>query len=1211
MGQKEHNVQLFSHEQPPHVYVSVQETTAVQIAVNNLINDIEAVLGSKASSSMKLEQCRIVIGTIGNTDIDAIIQQVGVRVDELYAEDGTLRWEAYVQQIINGDLYIIGSDRRGTIYGVYDLSEEIGVSPWYYWGDVPVKKKNTFHISAQHYKADWPSVQYRGIFINDEEELEDWAKLHTSDDTIGPTAYGRIFELLLRLKANYIWPAMHVNYFNENVENARLAESMGIVVGTSHCDMLLRSNQNEWEPWIASKGYHDAIYDYSIEGKNREILKQYWRESVEQYKDNEVSYTVGMRGIHDSGFHTAAIDADDSKTAEEKQQARVQLLSQVINDQREILREVLGEDKAKTALQTFIPYKEVLVLYDQQLDVPEDVTLIWANDNFGHVRRYPNEAERARSGGNGLYFHNSYWAAPGTAMSYLFINSIPLAHTGNELKKSYESGIRKLWILNIGGLKPLEQDMEFFLRYGWEAGKAAGVTKDTTVFTEQWINRNFSGELGREAAQLYEIFAQVTNVRKIEHMNSQVFSQTAYGDEAGRRLQQLEDIYRRGNELLYRLPVEEREAFFQLFLMKIHASYYTNHEYYYGDRSVLSYERGNMQAADLYSELAARMTDYKRAMLQYYNKVMSNGKWDGIMTPESFPPPPTAMHPERKPALRIQDGGSIRVDLWNDENSLSFSPYGITEKWFDIGNQGAGSIPFCIEVSQGADWLVVSEIEGILHTDKRITVSVTTPMEHAGKQATIVVRDQKYNKAVIIQVKVEEVTPLPTDFVGFVASDGYVAFPAEQYEVRYTPDSLHGVCEWREIQGIGRYQGSAMMAWHSHLCSLEQAVTDNPYLQYNVYLKDEGDYKLEIHRFLTLNSTGRIRFAIGIDDQAPIILESDTNDEWRGNWQQAVFDNGEKLTLQLPQLASGSHSIKLYMIDHYVTISKLVLYKHPMKISNLGPVTSWHTERGLASYGNQSADVQWEQIEQLCNQFYLTNVQQLELPPVSYTPREFYEHRDHLFFDKCLQVPQQTLGKPRYAELLDANGEKDWISAFGTGAFIEKDGVVAIEAEYALENSQHAFLTAAKNDNEILWTHLQSDTNGKTGLAMHVAAPNLLWDNPAEAPAMHYGMHIQAAGTYRVWLLLRHYNKHSDSCYVALDGKVQPLEEQFGGGRLYTYNTSYIYYWCLFSELEISSGDHILSIIARKSQLRIDRIYLTRGDELPPIDAKWQDAIRG
>lgn len=213
------------------------------------------------------------------------------------------------------------------------------------------------------------------------------------------------------------------------------------MIGSSHCDMMLRSNQNEWKPWLARKGYQDVKYDYSISGENRERLKEYWSESAAMYREYDASYTVGMRGIHDSGFVTERIDKNSSLRMEEKRQEKVRLLGEVIQDQRHILQEVLGQEKAKDVLQLFIPYKEVLSLYDNGLKLPEDITLMWVDDNFGYMRRYPNGKELKRCGGHGLYYHASYWAPPG--MSYLFYNSIPLAHTGNELKKCYESGIKK------------------------------------------------------------------------------------------------------------------------------------------------------------------------------------------------------------------------------------------------------------------------------------------------------------------------------------------------------------------------------------------------------------------------------------------------------------------------------------------------------------------------------------------------------------------------------------------------------------------------------------------------------------------------------------------------------------------------------------------------------------------------------------------------
>lgn len=217
---------------------------------------------------------------------------------------------------------------------------------------------------------------------------------YMKEPTIGVRTYEKVFELLLRLKANYIWPAMHVNSFNLKPENGALADRMGIVVGTSHCDMLMRSNNREWKPWIQKKGYADAVYDYSIEGRNREILKEYWQESVEQNRDFEVCYTLGMRGIHDSGFETKDLAG---KTEEEIRTAKVELLEKIIADQREILQGTLGRE----TMMTFIPYKEVLELYDNGLEIPEDMTLVWANDNYGYIRRYPSEKEKTRRGGNG------------------------------------------------------------------------------------------------------------------------------------------------------------------------------------------------------------------------------------------------------------------------------------------------------------------------------------------------------------------------------------------------------------------------------------------------------------------------------------------------------------------------------------------------------------------------------------------------------------------------------------------------------------------------------------------------------------------------------------------------------------------------------------------------------------------------------------------
>lgn len=566
--------------------VDEQEPEAVKIATSNLVCDLERTLGIFAEINAACREDslpEIVIGTLG---VSHAIQGM-VDSTLLYDERDTLRKEAYLHCLHEGRLVIAGSDRRGTIYGIYDLCEALGVSPWHFWADVPVKIKQEFVLPQGYQKMDYPSVEYRGIFINDEEELEAWVQNYMGESTIGVKTYEKVFELLLRLRANYIWPAMHVNSFNLTPENGALADRMGIVVGTSHCDMLMRSNYREWKPWIEKKGYTDAVYDYSIEGRNREILREYWRESVGQNRDYEVCYTLGMRGIHDSGFETRELEG---RTEEEIRSAKITLLEKIIADQRAILRETLGHE----TMMTFVPYKEVLELYDNGLEVPEDMTLVWANDNYGYIRRYPSEKEKRRRGGNGIYYHNSYWAPSG--MSYVFLCSIPLAHTRNELQKAWDEGIRKLWVLNSGAMKPLEQEISFFLQLAWEIGKPGALTEDVEAWVEDWANRTFTGgrdeqfsivgiksahtdlcdaadticdmgeeasdrnrnrSFGKEVSRLLNDFSQLTNVRKQENMDYDVFSQTAYGDEAAMRIHQYEELFARGNALYEGLPKEE------------------------------------------------------------------------------------------------------------------------------------------------------------------------------------------------------------------------------------------------------------------------------------------------------------------------------------------------------------------------------------------------------------------------------------------------------------------------------------------------------------------------------------------------------------------------------------------------------------------------------------------------------------------------------
>lgn len=1176
---------------------SIQESKAVKRGIQSLREDIKKVVACQCMEMFYEEEKEevnfcIMAGTIGkNAVIDKKIEQGLLKVDPILDENGNYRWEGYVIQKIENKLYIVGSDRRGTIYGIYEFSRWLGVSPWYYFGDVPIQKKQEMMIPSGFYKADYPSVQYRGIFINDEEELEAWAKEHTRDNAIGPEIYEKIFELLLRLKANYIWPAMHVNYFNENPLNGALADEMGIVVGTSHCDMLLRSNQNEWNPWVLKKGYHKLKYDYSIEGENRERIKEYWKESLEQNRDYENTYTIGMRGIHDSGFVASKIDENTQLDKKQIQKEKIKLMQKVFADQRTIIREVLGKEKAEKAVQVFIPYKEVLDLYDAGLDVPEDVTMIWVNDNFGHMRRYPNKEELTRKGGHGLYFHNSYWAHP--EMSYLFINSIPLAQTGNELEKAYKKGIHKLWVLNVGAIKPLEMDMEYFICYGWEAGKEKAITKNPEQFVEEWVNHNFSGEFGKEAADLYGKYAQITNVRKVEHLVSDVFAQEGYGDEAGRRLNELKDLYDRGNQIWHCLPNNEKDSFFELFLMKIHASFWSNAEYYFADRSRLCYNRGLGKAADYYINCSRIMMDCRRKMLYFYNYIICNGKWSHILTPEAFPPPKIPLYPAGKPALLITGKPHMSVITWDGEKieekgELIFYESGIQRKWIEIGNMGSGELEYKIQGHKDT-WITISQARGKIKTEKRIYIE--TKKDYHGEQKEILLElyTENGNEKKLLSIKKKCHNMESKDFHGCIEADGGIAIPA--------------VCFYRAkniqvISGLGRMSGDAVMA----LPKKEKKSV----LEYTFYTYSYGEFEVEISRYVTLNSCGRIRMEVKIDENTPVILESAIIDEWKKGWKESILNNGEKLSFIWHNKEKGIHTLIISIPDEFVTIDRINIYTMPRKKNNLGLLCTLKKDGYDMVYPKDMPEIDIDKIQQETECFYQITCNEIPLPNQVYAGKNFWKI-DRLYAHNE-EYPQKRRGKKRNYSF-DEQTEKNVIKEITKTDLRESQGRLCIEAEYVLAESNVAWRTFSK-DGKQRWEHLQSETAGRTGLAMQLEQAGVIYEKPEDAPGLNYRITIQHEGVYHVWLLLYIPDDRSDLFVLAVDGIVQPLQEQFSKGGQFTYGTSHIYYWNLISDIQLTSQEHVFSIFPIKSGFRVDRIYLTMGEELPPNDYEWDKIIR-
>ena len=1169
-----------------------EQNEAVKIAARNLAEDIGKVFAGKITAALTFD------AQAGSGDARIIIRR---------AELG--HKEAYSHRVKDGVLYIAGQDRRGMIYGIYELSRWLGVSPWYYFADVPVKHRDSAVLHEGYFYSDYPSVEYRGVFINDEEELDKWVRLHLGEETIGVRAYEKIFELLLRLGANYIWPAMHVNSFNIKRENGELADRMGIVVGTSHCDMLMRSNNREWYPWLEKKGYKDIEYDYSIPGRNRDALNEYWRESVEQNKNFEVGYTLGMRGIHDSGFETKSLKG---LKGEELRRAKIELLQTIIAAQEKILSETLD----KEPLKSFVPYKEVLELYDNGLEVPEDLTLIWTNDNYGYIRRYPGEKEKKRKGGNGIYYHNSYWAPPGA--SYLFIDSIPLAHTRNELYKAWCEGIRKVWVLNVGAIKPLEQEITFYLRFAWEVGKdkPQSRTDDVDEYLKLWINETFSGNHGEKMAHILNDFSQLTNVRKIELMDSDVFSQTAYGDEAAVRINRYRELVREADEVYASLPENERAAFYQLCLMKLHAAYYTNCMFYYADRSALCTRQQKAQAAYKYAALCRKYDDRRRQLLFYYNNVMCDGRWSGILTPEDFPPPRTAMLPACVIPLTPLDKVEKRliVTLWNDGQDISFVKQ--DAKWLELANAGAGWLTVKIETPEwidilyeGAEHSTASEngiekkcVKIITGAEARVGIKPSLTSLHglvdtgADRQilcGSIRILCAETNQTMEIPVTADyKLMKLGSEMA--VEDGGSVVLEADSV------DELDNT-GWHHIKRLGRDHGSLLEA-DADVCGDEKKrkrvnTEGGSGVAFRFCIKKDTDNAvLELHRFPSLNSTGRIRAEVSIDDGERMLVESVSNDEWRGSWKLNILNNVDKLTVSLPKLTQGEHTLHVYAVDKYFAFSRAVIYTETVKQSMFGGSTGEYDCSG-------DADCVWEEMlpcneqnddiesDNVCNALY----GKIELKPrpmlvAGVTPGSNtlpdtntaieWEYSAHALQAHALQAHEIT------AQELIAMADKP---------FAEKNGTIRIDMGAALADNSNA---SAQGD----WEYCLSESYNRTGLAMYIRQPGLVYGE--EKPSLHYKL-VCDGGMYAMWILMKNESYDGAELLADIDGTMLLREQLAGGERIGNYCGERVYRWVKLWTQEMSEGEHEIGIYTPSSANRFDRIYITKGNEMPPCDNEW------
>jgi hypothetical protein len=589
--------------------VDGEDYPVVHLAADLFADDVQRVTGHRLSVTNAVPGAPqlIIAGTLGKSSlIQKLVADGKLKdVDKIQG-----RWEGTLTEIVTKPfpnveraLVIVGSDRRGTAYGLMQLSQLIGVSPWYWWADVPVRHQDALAVKVAAPATDAPAVKYRGIFIND----EDWGMNQWASETfdpqfgnIGPKTYEKVFELLLRLRLNYIWPAMHAvsKEFGSTPENYLLADKYGIVAGSSHCEPMLCNNVH----WKESE---QGKWNYSL---NRDTIHSYWEDNVKARGSEEAVWTIGIRGIHDAGMESPPRDVP----------GRIDLMTEVFHDQRELLDKYVTKSFGPVA-QCFVPYKEVLPIYDAGLKVPDDVTLVWVDDNFGYIRRLSNPAERSRSGGAGVYWHLSYYGGP---HSYTWIDTTAPALIWEELHKAWENDARNLWVINVGDIKPMEIGIDYFSRLSW-APDAVPLGAQGK-FLHGFAAKTFGDKFAERASHLLKEFYRLGTIRKPELMDrSWALSLTT------ERATQLEADYQ---GLLYQerllaraIPTNAQDAYTELVGFPVH---------------VLA-ESGQIFLADRKTRLGedvssnekriSNLRDDLEARVENYNTNIAGGKWNRMM----------------------------------------------------------------------------------------------------------------------------------------------------------------------------------------------------------------------------------------------------------------------------------------------------------------------------------------------------------------------------------------------------------------------------------------------------------------------------------------------------------------------------------------------------------------------------------------------------
>ncbi|WP_199432826.1 glycosyl hydrolase 115 family protein [Qaidamihabitans albus] len=980
--------------------VSTKDHTGVVRVVDDLQADIEKVTGVRPSVSKNEVPAKrdvVLVGTIGDSPlIDDLVVRGKLDVSGIAG-----KWETSLQQVVHNPLpgvrrafVVAGSDQRGTIFGAYDVSKRIGVSPWYWWDDVPAQQHDELYVMPGRHSQGTPAVKYRGFFINDENPaLGRWAPEYFGPghapghpNGFNHKFYAKVFETMLRTKANYLWPAVWGRAFAEDDPlNHQTAKDYGVVMGTSHEAPMMRGIE-EWnrhatpakrdeDGEIVEPGQdpYGGTGEWSFR-RNAEAIKQYWADGIRRMMDEDFEgvVTLGMRGNGDVSLP----DGDG-----------IGLMEEIIGTQREILAEVAEQDITKIPqVQTL--YKEVQRYWDKGLRPPDDVTVVFCDDNWGNMRKLPDASLPERSGGYGLYYHYDY---VGGGRNYKWVDTNLLPNIWDQLNQAYTSGVDRLWVVNVGDMKNEEMPLQFFLDYAWNPDRWPVERLDE--WERQYAAQNFGPQLARPIADVLHTYANLQSRRKPELLNRRITvdptkdittdpDAVVYDDEntpfslvnyreIDRVTEEWKRLAARAERIGRALPDKYDDAYYQLVLYQVKATANLYELRQAEFRNLLYAEQGRAATNDLAEVTEARFAD-DQAMSDYYNNTLADGKWHGFQTQpkigygdvERYGPNAPWQQPERNhealpdaiyPAVQrieVPERAEMGVavdgsrEWWPHAESRpvlpEFSPYQSgPQQYIEVFNRGSVGFDYRIEAAE--PWVRVDNHRG--RVDKQVTATVRIDWTRAPKGRT----------TVPITVSGPDGTEVTVDAVlhnpdvprhrlkGFVEAGGYVSMEAEH--ATRVINGGDGGAHWKHIPDLGR-TGAGMEAFPV-TAPRQEPGGDGPRLEYEMTLFTTGP--VDVHAYLSPRNnvfpTDGLKYAVSIDDQPPQVVnitEATGADDTSMNrqWERNTSDNVNLTSTTHEITEPGRHTLKFWMVDPTVVVQNLVVDTGGVRHSYLGPPES-------------------------------------------------------------------------------------------------------------------------------------------------------------------------------------------------------------------------------------------------------------------------------